>query len=302
MSARVVVQAERGRERLIGIGLVLISGISFSVLPIFNRYAAAAGVNVTTLLALRFSIAAAVVWMMLSRSGRAVAGRSLSRRRIAGLCLLGAIYVAQSSSFFESSRRIPVALTSILLYLYPAVVALLAWLFLGDRLTGIKLFSLTLALAGSVLTLGSPQAGTDILGVVLGIVSAIIYSIYIVLGSRLQIGVPVRVASAYIMTAAGLIFIVFGLVTGQLNLALSSAAYVPVLGLALISTVVPFLTFFAGMERIGPSHTSIISAVEPLGTAVLGALLLGEMLGPLQLIGGGLILSAVVLLALRGER
>src|SRR5687767_10885257 len=109
-----ITQANR-RERLIGIGLMLISGLSFAWLPLFNRYASEAGANVLTTLTLRFVIAALITWSILLAKGRA----RLLRRNLWALLLMGAIYVGQSTCFFISSRRIPVAMTSILLYLYP---------------------------------------------------------------------------------------------------------------------------------------------------------------------------------------
>uniref|UniRef100_UPI003204DAD1 DMT family transporter n=1 Tax=Corallococcus coralloides TaxID=184914 RepID=UPI003204DAD1 len=71
-------------------------------------------------------------------------------------------------------------------------------------------------------------------------------------------------------------------------------------GLALLSTVVAMLTFFAGLKRIGPVNTSLLSTLEPVMAVVLGALFLGERLSLRQGLGGLLILVAVVVLA-RGD-
>jgi drug/metabolite transporter (DMT)-like permease len=60
--------------------------------------------------------------------------------------------------------------------------------------------------------------------------------------------------------------------------------------------VVPVVTFLAGMERIGPTHAALLSTLEPAVTVVLAAWLLNESLRPLSLLGGSLILLAVVLL------
>lgn len=99
------------------------------------------------------------------------------------------------------------------------------------------------------------------------------------------------------MASAGVIFAIVGMATGQLNLALNLEAYASIGGLALLCTVVAVMLFLAGIKRIGPSQASILSTVEPVGTAALGALLLGEGLGLLQLIGGALVIGAVFLLS-----
>ena len=70
--------------------------------------------------------------------------------------------------------------------------------------------------------------------------------------------------------------------------------------IASVSTVMPIVLFMAGLARVGPSTASIASTVEPPFTVALAWIVLGETLGPLQLAGGALVLSAVVLLQLRG--
>ena len=294
-AARIGISPDHRSDRLGGVALTILSALAFATLPIFNRYATGGGANVVTALGLRFMIAAAVMWLVWVRRERV----ALPRRRVAGLVLMGALYVGQSTCFFISSIRIPVAVTSILLYLYPVFVTILAWIFLREALTGIKLVALAMGLGGCVLTLGAPQVGGDWLGIGLGIAAAVLYSIYIVLGARFQVGISSSVASFYVMASASTIFILVGLVSGQLNLDISLQAYAAILGLALVCTVVAVYLFLVGVKRIGPSQASIISTVEPVGTAILGALLLGESLSGMQVAGGALVLAAVLLLSLR---
>jgi len=70
-----------------------------------------------------------------------------------------------------------------------------------------------------------------------------------------------------------------------------------IVSIALISTVLAIVTFFAGLERVGPTNASTLSTFEPLVTVLLAMLFLHETIVPLQIIGGGLILAAVILLA-----
>ena len=66
--------------------------------------------------------------------------------------------------------------------------------------------------------------------------------------------------------------------------------------IVILATVVPMVTFFGGLERIGPTNAALLSTLEPAVTVLLAARLLGESLKPLSLVGGSLILLAVVLL------
>jgi drug/metabolite transporter (DMT)-like permease len=78
--------------------------------------------------------------------------------------------------------------------------------------------------------------------------------------------------------------------TGWLNIA----------GIVLVATVIPVVTFLAGLERIGPTNASMLSTLEPVVTVLLAAWIFSEVLKPIVLLGGGLILIAVILLT-RGE-
>jgi drug/metabolite transporter (DMT)-like permease len=71
-----------------------------------------------------------------------------------------------------------------------------------------------------------------------------------------------------------------------------------------VSTVVAILTFFAGLERVGPSAAAILSVFEPVVTVVLAALVFGDSLAAIQVLGGALVLAAVVVVqwpAARGD-
>ena len=68
------------------------------------------------------------------------------------------------------------------------------------------------------------------------------------------------------------------------------------LGIIIISTIIPVVTFLAGLERIGPTNAAMLSTLEPVVTVLLAAWLFGEKLTPIVMVGGGLILVAVILL------
>ena len=284
-------------RRLEGIGLVVLSGCSFATLGIFNRLASAHGVNVLTVLALRFGVASLCLWAILLPRGKV----RLPMGKVAGFLLLGALFVLEAGFFFVSSRRIPVALTSLLLYLYPALVLLLGWAFRGERPGRGSLLALLLALAGIALAVGAPSHRLDPLGVALGAASALGYAIYMLLAARLQVGIPPLVATATISTCAALIFLLLALATGSFHPQQALPAWGSVLGLAILGTVVPVFTLMAGLARISAAQASIASTVEPMATAVMGALFLGEALQGLQVLGGALVLLAVLLLSL-GDR
>jgi drug/metabolite transporter (DMT)-like permease len=80
------------------------------------------------------------------------------------------------------------------------------------------------------------------------------------------------------------------------HLPATGAGWVIIGSMALVATVLPVVTFLAGLERIGPTNAAMLSTLEPVVTVALAAWLLGEMLKPVTLLGGGLILVAILLL------
>ncbi|RIK48089.1 MAG: hypothetical protein DCC59_15555 [Chloroflexi bacterium] len=76
----------------------------------------------------------------------------------------------------------------------------------------------------------------------------------------------------------------------------TNPGWLVVAGIIFISTVIPVTAFLAGLERIGPTNAAMLSTLEPVVTVTLASWLFGEVLQPLVLIGGGLILAAVVIL------
>jgi drug/metabolite transporter (DMT)-like permease len=284
-------------RRLTGIILAFVSGVLFATLPILFRLVNAQGVNLITALALRFSIASALIWLVTLPRG--VAPLKLMPAQLGAFVLMGALYIGQSSAYLSSSLRIPVATTSILLYTYPAIVTVLARLFLKEPLTQVKLIALGLTSVGTLLTLGAPEAANDALGVALGIACALIYSAYIIIGAKAQVGVPPQLSSGVITLSAGLLCALFGLGTGQLSLPATGEGWVAVLVLAALSAALPILFFLAGVARIGASQASIISTSELMSTALFGAVFLAQPLDALQIAGGALIFAAVILLSLR---
>jgi drug/metabolite transporter (DMT)-like permease len=285
-----------GSRRLQGLALVLLSAISFASLGILNRLAGARGVNILTALTLRFTLAALLLWLLNWR--RPV---RLPLRKLLGFLAMGALFVTEAGLFFVSSRLIPVALTCLLLYLYPAIVMLLVWALRGERPGRAGALALALALAGIALAVGAPAQRLDPLGVALGAASSLGYAVYILIGSRAQAGVPALTATLWISTCAAVLLLLLGLATGGFQPRSALPAWPAIAGMAVFGTVVPVFMLMAGLARISATQVSIASTVEPIAAAAMGAAFLGEALVPLQLLGGVLVIGAVLLLSVGGK-
>jgi drug/metabolite transporter (DMT)-like permease len=291
--------ATERRRRIDGIACVVLSAVAFGAMAIMARFAFAAGVDTATLLALRFAIAAFVLLALLRARGMTVPRGST----LGVLVALGALgYGGQAACYFTALRLAPAGLAALLLYLHPALVALLAAAFLHERLTGAKLVALAIALAGTTLTVApalgggfaaAPEVAT---GLAFAVASAAFYAAYIVVAASLGRRAAALPMSAVVTASAAAVFGAATWILGP-QWPQTPSGWLAVVGIALLSTVVAITLYFAGLERIGPMRASTLSTVEPLCTVVLAALLLDEAIAPAQLAGGALILAAAVLIA-----
>jgi drug/metabolite transporter (DMT)-like permease len=286
--------ASTARVDRTGVALIALSAAFFGSLAVYGKFAERMGIPLTELLAVRFAAAAVILWgLALLRRERLWWGR-----RSVGFVVMGLLYVGQAAAYFTSLKTIPAAVTSILLYLYPAVVMLMAAAFLEERLTGVRVLALLIAVAG-VFTVVNPLGvggSIDGVGLLFGLATAAIYATYILVGRALLRDVPAVVASAAIATTAGITLAIFGAAGGQLR-PLDAGGWALALSMAVVATAIPATMFLAGLARVGATRAAIISTLEPATTVVLAALLLGEDLGPVRLVGGAMILAAAVIAA-----
>lgn len=283
-------------NRWLGLLLIITSAISFGAMPIFARLAYAAGADPITVLFLRFTIAAVLMILIMIVSKTAFP-RGLI---LLELILLGAIgYVGESLAYFMALTMASAGLVALLLYIYPALVTALSAIFLKEHLTPVKLVALFLALSGTALTMRITSGGS-MLGILLGIAAAVDYAIYILLGSRIvRRSGPLGSTTVIIISTAS---VYAGIVAIRgVTFPATSNGWIAIIAIALISTVLAFTTFFAGLKRIGPTNASTLSTFEPIVAVILAAIVLGESISPVELLGGVLILAAVVVLT-RGDK
>ena len=279
-------------QKAIGFIFIIISAISFGAMPIFARLAYESKTDPLTVLFLRFSIAAAGMFVILFVS-KTPFPRGIT---LLELLLLGAIgYGGVSLAYFTALTMASAGLVALLLYIYPALVTTLSVIFLKERLTTMKVVALFLALSGTALTIQITSGGS-IVGILLGIAAAVYYAIYIVLSSRIVHRSGSIGSTAVIIASTAAVFAIIAPIHG-LSLPDGIQGWIAILAIAIISTVLSFTTFLAGLKRIGPTNASTLSTFEPIVAVALAAIVLGETITPVQALGGALILTAVIILS-----
>jgi drug/metabolite transporter (DMT)-like permease len=280
-------------NRLAGILLIAVSAASFGTLAIIGRYAYAEGIDTFTLLFLRFGISALLLCgLLLARREGVPRGKTLAL--LVGMGAMG--YVGQSFCYLTAIKYASAGLVALLLYLYPTFVVILTLLFLKGKIAWVTLLALVLATLGAALT-ANPQGG-QWTGILLALTAALIYAVYIIVGAGVMQKVSAVQSSTIIFASAGLVFGALTAINGP-HWPVTARGWLAVGAIVLIATVIPVVAFLAGLKRIGPADASMLSTLEPVVTVLLAALLFGEILRPVTLLGGGLILAAVLLLTYR---
>jgi drug/metabolite transporter (DMT)-like permease len=284
--------------------LCLTSAAGFATLGIFGRLASDAGATVTTTLLVRFALAALVFAVVVRATGGWPALRRLPRRVVVTGLALGAVgYSLQSGLYFAAIGRLDVSMVALLLYTYPAFVTLAA-VVLGRARPSLRIGSaLAVASVGLVLVLLAAGTGAfDLPGALLALAASLTYTTYILVSDRIVGDVDSFALALLVLTGATASFAVTGVATRSLDFALPADAWLWLVLIALVSTVVAVSAFFAGLRRVGPSEAAILSTFEPPVTVALAFAVLGERLTPAQLAGGALVLAAVVVLQLPARR
>jgi drug/metabolite transporter (DMT)-like permease len=281
-------------KQLTGILLISVSAAAFGTLAIFGRFLYADGMDTFTMLFLRFGLAGLLMLIiLLIRREKLPRGKILLQ--LIGMGALG--YVGQSFSYLTAIRFASAGLVALLLYLYPTFVFILSVFVFRERVTWIKIAAIILALIGTALTVD--PAGGQSFGILLAIAAALIYSVYIIVGTNVMKHVSVVQSSLVIFASAGTVYGLLMALNG-VHLPSTNSGWISIAGIVLVATVIPVVAFLAGLERIGPTNAAMLSTLEPVVTVLLAAWIFGERLQSIALFGGGMILAAVIMLT-RGE-
>lgn len=288
-----------------GPALVLFSAACFGAMAVFGKLAFAAGVTTDALVLLRFTAAALLLGALLLlrpslRRGPEAEGRPRWPAVLVALGLGAFGYAVQASLYFAALERLDVPLVALVLYTFPVMVTLGAVALGRERLTGTRVVALVTATAGTSLVLaGAGVVGFDVVGVLLAFGAAVTYTVYILVSDTVLHRLPPVVLTTLVMTGAATALALRSAVTGGIALSFGAEGWFWIGCIVVVSTVLAVLSFFAGLKRTGASTTSILSTFEPVVSAALAAAVLGEVLAPVQLLGGALVLAAAVVVSVR---
>ncbi|MQX35651.1 EamA family transporter [Roseospira navarrensis] len=292
-----------------GLGLVALAALLWSTVGIASRVLFdLSALDPLTVGAWRLALAAPLVGLLALR----LPGTPLDRRDLRALLLLGLAQAAYQGLYFGAVARVGVALATLLaLCSAPVLVALLARLVLKEQLSRTTWIAVAVAVVGAALLVGFPGplpagGGTVAVGLAMAGGSGLSYALFTLASRHLAPRHhPARlVALGFGAGAVVLATVATGVAVagGGTILPETPAAWGVVLYMGVVPTALAYVVFLWGMRRASATGSAVVVLLEPLSATLLAWAIFGERLGPLGAVGGGLLLAAVALLALRRGR
>lgn len=283
-----------------GTAYTVLAAMGFAAVSTLTTIAVGEHLSLFTVLAWRYTLGAVV---MVGYVGARAFPRMPWSEALKFIVVGGGGQALLVGMALSSTRWISVATLAFLFYTYPAWVTLVQTLRGAERPSVRRLAALALSFGGTVLMVGAPRGERQPWqGVALALGAAMIYGVYIPTMRHLQKTYRVTVTSAYGKIGSALCFLGLAIGNQSFTASMSGRAWMAIVALTLFSTVLPSVFFMMGLLRLGPVRTAIVSTIEPFLTAVLGAVVLRQALVGNTLLGGAMIVAAVVVLQFRRER
>ena len=291
-----------------GLFLGLMAAVCYGFIPLFTKELQAPvegfPLSSSTILFYRFGIASLIlagIMFVRRDSFRISYAEFLRLVQLAFLSNGAALFLISGYRYCNSS-----GVATTLHFTYPILTALIMMIFFRERSRLSTWIAIALSIVGVAL-LSGVGGGAQWLGIVLEIISALCFALYLIRVNRSRVSqMPVVKLTFYVMAFGALIFAAFIAyeradfdISAHYALVPSASGWLNLVFLSVICTVVTNLALVYATQHVGPTVASILGVLEPLTALVLGVLFLGETLTSSMAAGIGLILPAVLLIILR---
>lgn len=300
-------QHERKRRRIKqnGVFYASISSASFGFSPLFSLGLLAAGLSDFDILSYRWLIAALVLMSYAFSKKKTLRLNSFDEAW--KVILLSALRSITSITLLIGYANISSGIASTINFMYPVIVAICMMLFFGERRSFVDFLAIGGAILGVYLLASGDsivvEGGNTRLGLTCSLISAISFAAYYIIMKQTKADkIEVVKFTTWIMMLSALYFIICAFVfNGKLAIVSDIRSWGYILGLGLWATMVSNITGVKAIRRIGPTHTSILGALQPVTAVILGVLFLHEHLYTRSCIGICLILTAVSIIVMHQQ-
>lgn len=254
-------------------------------------------VDPATLSAARAMVSALVLFVFLAARKRETL--SVRRSDIPFFAIFGVVGLAGVHfTYFQAIAHADVATAILLEYLAPILTLVYAVLFRGDRVTWVLPVGVVLSVTGCALVVGAfGDVGLAVsgAGIAWGLASAVFFAAYSILGRHAVGRYSQWTLLMYGLVSASLFWLAYqGGLGGVVRLLSTTGGVISVTYISVVGTILPFAAFLTALHHIDATRAVVTSTLEPVVAGVLAYMLLGETMGALQLLGGVLVLVAII--------
>ena len=292
-------------SRLKGYALAALAAAAYGTNPAFAIPLYDQGMNPNSVLLFRYVMGLPLLALLMAARGT---GFRLPKGETGLTAVLGILMALSSLTLFESYRYMNSGVASTLLFVYPIMVAVMMIFFFHERFRAAVAICLVVMGAGLVMLM-KPQGGESVslLGVLLVMVSALTYALYIVMVnvSKVVKAIPTTRLLFYVLGWGCLVFhvlawgclvyVVMIPMGSELTLPAKGSGWLNLAALAIIPTVFSLACTTRAIQLIGSTPTAILGALEPLSAVVLSITVLGQDITGREIIGGVLIVVATLM-------
>lgn len=283
-------------DKVKGIILASVAAATYGMNPLFALPLYNQGADAFTVLFYRYLFAIPMLAIMIKARGRSFA---IEKKEILPVVLAGLVFALSSITLFLSYKHMDSGIASTMLFVYPVLVAAIMAIFFKEKITLVTGVSILLSLIGiGLLYKTEGGEGPNVTGVVLVLVSALLYAVYIVAVNQSKVlhSMPTVKLTFYGLIAGVILF--FALTGFGTGLAPIKHWYhwFNLVALAALPTTVSLLCTTNAVHYIGSTPTAIFGALEPVTAVVIGVLLFGETINDRIIFGILIIIMAVILI------
>ena len=291
------------RNAIIGYPAGIITGITYGLNPLFGVPLMKNGAAIESILFFRYAIAVLFLGLFLLLSKQSF---KISRKEAGVLLVLGLLYTSSSIFLFEAYNYIASGLATTIIFLYPVLVAIIM-VFLKVVPSWPVWLSIILTFAGVVIMTQSDSTHTiNPIGVILSLGSALVYALFIVIINRSKTisNISNSLLTFYALTVGTIIFlgkiIISDIdITAGIN---HNIAWMNLVGLALLPTVVSTATLAIATRNIGATKASVLGVFEPITAILIGTIVFGEALTTNIIVGILLSIAAITFMIAKTKR
>lgn len=273
----------------------IVTAIAFAVSDVFSKLALIAGMDVLSLSTFRsvFSVVVLFVWLRLRPPPVALTLRQRWISAGVGVLFAGIVF-----GLFKAIELTEVPIAILSYFIYPLLTGIAGALIGIDKLGWRGAATAIVAFVGLALMVGAHPGHIAMAGLGFALGAACCRTAMMLVTRAALREADTRLITWYSMLSSTSVFVAVSLATWNWNAPQTSVGWFALIVVSVMVTIA-VLTLFMSIERVGPFRTSLIMNLEPLLATILSAPLLGEVITPLQGLGGAIMLAALVAFQLR---